>query len=187
MDKTAGLQIVLAARPNGMPRLTDFRLEETTIPLPGAGQVLLAVQYLSLDPYMRGRMEDRKSYAKPMQLGDVMVGETVAKVTASRHPDYSEGELVLAKTGWRTHALADAAGLHKIDGSLKPVTTRLGVLGMPGFTAYAGLREIGKPRAGETVVVAAAAGPVGSLVGQLAKIAGARAVGIAAARANAPI
>jgi NADPH-dependent curcumin reductase CurA len=179
MDKTAGLQIVLAARPNGMPRLTDFRLEETTIPLPGAGQVLLAVQYLSLDPYMRGRMEDRKSYAKPMQLGDVMVGETVAKVTASRHPDYSEGELVLAKTGWRTHALADAAGLHKIDGSLKPVTTRLGVLGMPGFTAYAGLREIGKPRAGETVVVAAAAGPVGSLVGQLAKIAGARAVGIA--------
>ena len=179
MDKTAGLQIVLAARPQGMPKLTDFRLEETALPPPGAGQVLLAVQYLSLDPYMRGRMEDRKSYAKPMQLGDVMVGETVAKVTASRHPDYAEGELVLAKTGWRTHALADAAGLRKIEPSPAPVTARLGVLGMPGFTAYAGLHEIGKPRPGETVVVAAASGPVGSLVGQLARLAGARAVGIA--------
>jgi NADPH-dependent curcumin reductase CurA len=179
MDKTAGLQIVLAARPQGMPKLTDFRLEETALPPPGSGQVLLAVQYLSLDPYMRGRMDDRKSYAKPMQLGDVMVGETVAKVTASRHPDYADGDLVLAKTGWRTHALADAAGLRKIEPSPAPVTARLGVLGMPGFTAYAGLREIGKPRPGETVAVAAASGPVGSLVGQLARLAGARAVGIA--------
>lgn len=179
MDKTAALQIVLAARPQGMPQLTDFRLEETALPPPGSGQVQLAVQYLSLDPYMRGRMDDRESYAKPMEIGDVMVGETVAKVTASRHPDYAEGDLVLARTGWRTHALAEAAGLRKIEPSPAPATARLGVLGMPGFTAYAGLREIGKPRPGETVAVAAASGPVGSLVGQLARLAGARAVGIA--------
>jgi NADPH-dependent curcumin reductase CurA len=172
-------QIVLAARPKGKPQLTDFRLEETTIPAPSSGQVLLSVQYLSLDPYMRGRMDDRKSYAKPLQLGDVMVGETVARVIASNHPDYSEGDLVLAQTGWRTHALSDGKGLSKVDPAVAPVSIRLGVLGMPGFTAYSGLRLIGKPKPGETVVVAAASGPVGSLVGQLAKIAGARAVGIA--------
>jgi NADPH-dependent curcumin reductase CurA len=172
-------QIVLAARPKGKPRLTDFRLEETAIPTPASEQVLLEVQYLSLDPYMRGRMDDRKSYAKPLQLGDVMVGETVAKVIASKHPRYSEGGIVLAHTGWRTHALSDGAGLSKVDPALAPVSTRLGVLGMPGFTAYCGMRVIGKPKPGETVAVAAASGPVGSLVGQLAKLAGARAVGIA--------
>jgi len=172
-------QIILAARPKGKPQLTDFRLEETAIPTPGSEQVLLGVQYLSLDPYMRGRMDDRKSYAKPLQLGDVMTGETVAQVIASEHPDYSEGDLVLAQTGWRTHALSDGKGLSKVDPSLAPVSTRLGVLGMPGFTAYSGMRLIGKPQPGETVAVAAASGPVGSLVGQLAKIAGARAVGIA--------
>jgi len=172
-------QIVLAARPKGKPQLTDFRLEETPIPTPRSEQVLLEVQYLSLDPYMRGRMDDRKSYAKPLQLGDVMVGETVAKVIASKHPRYSEGDIVLAHTGWRTHALSDGAGLSKVDPALAPVSTRLGVLGMPGFTAYCGMRVIGKPKAGETVAVAAASGPVGSLVGQLAKLAGARAVGIA--------
>jgi NADPH-dependent curcumin reductase len=172
-------QIVLAARPKGKPQLTDFRLEETAIPAPAPEQVLLEVQYLSLDPYMRGRMDDRKSYAKPLQLGDVMVGETVAKVIASKHPGYSEGDIVLAHTGWRTHALSDGAGLSKVDPALAPVSTRLGVLGMPGFTAYGGMRVIGKPKPGETVAVAAASGPVGSLVGQLAKLAGARAVGIA--------
>jgi len=172
-------QIVLAARPKGEPQLTDFRLEETTIPTPSSGQVLLGVQYLSLDPYMRGRMDDRKSYAKPLQLGDVMVGEAVARVIASNHPGYSEGDIVLAQTGWRTHVLSNGKGLTKVDPALAPVSTRLGVLGMPGFTAYSGLRLIGKPKPGETVVVAAASGPVGSLVGQLARIAGARAVGIA--------
>jgi NADPH-dependent curcumin reductase CurA len=172
-------QIVLAARPKGKPQLTDFRLEETAIPTPRSEQVLLEVQYLSLDPYMRGRMDDRKSYAKPLQLGDVMVGETVAKVIASKHPRYTEGDIVLAHTGWRTHALSDGAGLSKVDPALAPVSTRLGVLGMPGFTAYCGMRVIGKPKPGETVAVAAASGPVGSLVGQLAKLAGARAVGIA--------
>jgi NADPH-dependent curcumin reductase CurA len=172
-------QIVLAARPKGKPQLTDFRLEETAIPTPVSEQVLLEVQYLSLDPYMRGRMDDRKSYATPLQLGDVMVGETVAKVIASKHPGFSEGDLVLAHTGWRTHALSDGAGLSKVEPGLAPISTRLGVLGMPGFTAYSGMRVIGKPKPGETVAVAAASGPVGSLVGQLAKLAGARAVGIA--------
>jgi len=172
-------QIVLAARPQGRPKLSDFRLEETAIPTPSVGQILLRVQYLSLDPYMRGRMDDRKSYATPVSIGGVMEGESVATVITSRHPGYKEGDIVLARTGWRTHALSDRADLRKLDPAVAPVTTGLGVLGMPGFTAYAGLRVIGKPKPGETVVVAAASGPVGSLVGQLAKIAGARAVGIA--------
>jgi NADPH-dependent curcumin reductase CurA len=179
MTEVKARQIVLAARPQGRPKPSDFRLEETAIPTPRAGQVLLRVQYLSLDPYMRGRMDDRKSYAEPVPLGGVMQGESVAEVTASKHPGYKEGEIVLAQTGWRTHALSDRADLRKLDPAVAPLTTGLGVLGMPGFTAYAGLRVIGKPKRGETVVVAAASGPVGSLVGQLAKIAGARAVGIA--------
>jgi NADPH-dependent curcumin reductase len=179
MAEKIARQIVLAARPQGKPQLTDFRLEETAIPTPSAGQILLRVQYLSLDPYMRGRMDDRKSYATPVPLGGVMEGESVALVIASKHPAYSEGDIVLARTGWRTHAVSDRADLRKLDPAVAPVTTGLGVLGMPGFTAYGGLRVIGKPKPGETVVVAAASGPVGSLVGQLAKIAGARAVGIA--------
>jgi len=179
MTETKARQIVLAARPQGRPKLSDFRLEETAIPTPSAGQVLLRVEYLSLDPYMRGRMDDRKSYATPVPLGGVMQGESVAVVVASKHPAYSEGDIVLAQTGWRTYALSDRADLRKLDPAVAPVTTGLGVLGMPGFTAYGGLRVIGKPAPRETVVVAAASGPVGSLVGQLAKIAGARAVGIA--------
>src|SRR5713226_7150414 len=179
MNELTARQIVLAARPKGKPDLSDFRLEETAIPTPASGQLLLAVQYLSLDPYMRGRMDDRKSYAKPLQLGDVMTGETVARVLTSNHPTYAKGDIVLAPTGWRTHALSDGTGLRKLDPAIAPVTTGLGVLGMPGFTAYGGLRLIGKPQPGESVVVAAASGPVGSLVGQLAKLAGARAVGIA--------
>jgi NADPH-dependent curcumin reductase len=177
-------QIVLAARPKGRPQLTDFRLEETAIPTPAAGQLLLETQYLSLDPYMRGRMDDRKSYATPVRLGDVMGGEAVARVLASNRSDFAEGDIVLAPTGWRTHALSDGTGpygrsLRKLHPAVAPVTTGLGVLGMPGFTAYGGMRVIGQPQPGETVVVAAASGPVGSLVGQLAKLAGARAVGIA--------
>jgi NADPH-dependent curcumin reductase len=194
MNTSTARQIVLAARPNGKPRLTDFRLEETAVPTPSPGQILLGVQYLSLDPYMRGRMDDRKSYAKPLQIGDVMIGEAVAQVIASNHRYYSVGDIVLAQTGWRTHAVLDVASqlpmlphagdldgspsVRKLDPAAAPVTTALGVLGMPGFTAYSGLRLIGKPKPGETVVVAAASGPVGSLVGQLAKLGGARAVGI---------
>jgi NADPH-dependent curcumin reductase CurA len=178
MSATKARQIVLAARPQGKPRLTDFRLEETAIPTAGPGQVLLRVQFLSLDPYMRERMNARESYQSPIALGDVM-GESVATVVASQRPGYSAGDIVLAHTGWRTHAMSDRADLRKLDPTVAPVTTGLGVLGMPGFTAYGGLRVIGKPAPGETVVVAAASGPVGSLVGQLAKLAGARAVGIA--------
>ncbi len=166
---TRGRQIVLAARPKGRPELTDFRLEETAIPTPAAGQLLLEVEYLSLDPYMRGRMNDGQSYAKPLEIGEVMTGEAVAHVLTSNNPAYVKGDVVLARTGWRTHALSDGAGLRKLDPAAAPVTTGLGVLGMPGFTAYGGLRVIGKPQPGETVVVAAASGPVGSLVGQLAQ------------------
>jgi NADPH-dependent curcumin reductase CurA len=184
MTASLARQIVLAARPKGTPQLSDFRLEETEIPTPTSGQLLLAVQYLSLDPYMRGRMDDRKSYAKPLQLGDVVTGEAVARVLTSKHPGYAKGDIVVAVTGWRTHALSDGIGLYgtpvrKLDPAVAPVSTALGVLGMPGFTAYGGLRVIGKPEPGETVVVAAASGPVGSLVGQLARLDGARAVGIA--------
>ena len=184
MTGSLARQIVLAARPRGKPQLTDFRLEETQIPTPAPGQLLLEVQYLSLDPYMRGRMDDQRSYATPLEIGDVMTGEAVAQVLISNHPDYAEGDIVVAVTGWRTHALSAGIGLYgtplrKLDPADALVTTALGVLGMPGFTAYGGLRVIGKPQPGETVVVAAASGPVGSLVGQLARLAGARAVGIA--------
>jgi NADPH-dependent curcumin reductase CurA len=179
MFATNARQILLAARPQGKPQLTDFRLEETALPTPGPGQVLLQVQYLSLDPYMRGRMDDRESYATPTPLGEVMPGESVATVVESRHPGYSAAEIVVAHTGWRTHGVLNGAEIRKLDPIVVPVTAGLGVLGMPGFTAYVGLCVIGKPAPGETVVVAAASGPVGSLVGQLAKLAGARAVGIA--------
>jgi NADPH-dependent curcumin reductase CurA len=134
MSAAKARQIVLAARPQGEPRLTDFRLEETAIPTPGAGQVLLQDQYLSLDPYMRGRMDDRESYAPPTPLGGVMPGESVATVVASHHRGYLAGDIVLAHTGWRTHALSDRADLRKLDPAIAPVTTGLGVLGMPGFT-----------------------------------------------------
>jgi NADPH-dependent curcumin reductase CurA len=174
--------IVLARRPDGAPQPADFRLEERALPPPAPGELLLRVRYLSLDPYMRGRMDDRKSYAVPVALGEPMTGESVAVVETSQHPDYVAGDIVAAPTGWRTHAISDGTGLRKLDPSAAPVTTALGVLGMPGFTAYAGLLLIGKPKPGETVVVAAASGPVGSLVGQLAKAAGARAVGIAGGR-----
>jgi len=126
-------QVVLAARPKGKPELTDFRLEDTAVPTPVSGQLLLEVQYLSLDPYMRGRMNDGKSYATPLQIGDVMTGEAVAQVLISNHSQYVKGEVVTAHTGWRTHALSDGTGLRKLDPAAAPVTTGLGVLGMPGF------------------------------------------------------
>jgi NADPH-dependent curcumin reductase CurA len=179
MSEPAVKQIVLASRPKGLPSYANFRLEEMPMPELPQGGLLLRVLYLSLDPYMRGRMDDRKSYAKPVSLGEVMSGESVCEVIASDQAAYSIGDVVLAPTGWRTHAASAGAVLRKLDPAVAPITTGLGVLGMPGFTAYAGLDLIGKPKPGETVVVAAASGPVGSLVGQLAKLAGARAVGIA--------
>lgn len=179
MTSEKGLQIVLAAHPHGKVTPDDFRLEYFSPPEPALDEFLIKVDYLSLDPYMRGRMDDRKSYAEPAKIGEVMPGESVGTIIASNHPGFSQGDVVLARTGWRTHAISTGAGVCRIDRSGLPVTTRLGVLGMPGFTAYAGMKAIGKPQRGETVVVAAASGPVGSLVGQLARIDGARAVGIA--------
>jgi len=179
MSETAVRQIVLASRPKGPPTAENFRLEEVLMPPPPPGGLLLRVLYLSLDPYMRGRMDDRKSYAKPVGVGEVMEGESVCEVVKSDRSGYAAGDIVLARTGWRTHAAWDGAAPRKLDPAKAPITTGLGVLGMPGFTAYSGLLLIGKPKPGETVVVAAASGPVGSLVGQLAKIGGARAVGVA--------
>jgi NADPH-dependent curcumin reductase CurA len=179
MSKSMAKQIVLASRPQGPPVAANFRLEEVPMPQLPPGGLLLRVLYLSLDPYMRGRMDDAKSYAKPVEIGEPMRGESVCEVIASDRKDYAKGDIVLAHTGWRTHAAWDGPALRKLDPQHAPVTTGLGVLGMPGFTAYAGLNVIAKAKAGETVAVAAASGPVGSLVGQLAKMAGGRAIGIA--------
>jgi NADPH-dependent curcumin reductase len=179
MSEPAVKQVVLASRPKGPPTAENFRLETVPMPALPTGGLLLRVLYLSLDPYMRGRMDDAKSYAKPVGVGEVMTGESVCEVVASDRPGYAAGDIVLAHTGWRTHAAWSGPALRKLDPKQAPITTGLGVLGMPGFTAYSGLYVIGKPKAAETVVVAAASGPVGGLVGQLAKMAGARAVGIA--------
>jgi hypothetical protein len=172
-------RIVLASRPVGEPTASDFRIEDVPLPTPGNGQVLLRTIWLSLDPYMRGRMSDAPSYAAPVPIGGVVEGGTVCEVIASHHPDFTKGDIVLGRAGWQTHAVSDGKGLTKIDPKLAPISTAVGVLGMPGMTAYVGLLEIGKPQAGETVVVAAASGAVGSAVGQIAKIKGARVVGIA--------
>jgi NADPH-dependent curcumin reductase len=172
-------RVVLASRPVGEPKPSDFRIEETAVPTPGDGQVLLRTIWLSLDPYMRGRMSDGPSYAQPVPIGGVMEAGTVNEVIASNNPGFAKGDIVLARAGWQTHALSDGKGLNKIDPKIAPISTAIGVLGMPGMTAYTGLLDIGKPQAGETVVVAAASGAVGSVVGQIAKIKGARAVGIA--------
>src|SRR5712691_8934914 len=172
-------RVVLVSRPVGEPKASDFRVEDHTIPVPGEGQVLLRTIWLSLDPYMRGRMSDGPSYAAPVPIGGVMEGGTVSEVIASNNHGFAKGDIVLSRAGWQTHALADGKGLSKIDPTLAPISTAVGVLGMPGMTAYTGLLDIGRPQAGETVVVAAASGAVGSAVGQIAKIKGARAVGIA--------
>jgi NADPH-dependent curcumin reductase len=179
MSESKAKQIVLASRPQGKPTAENFRLEEVAMPTLPKGGLLLRVLYLSIDPYMRGRMDDAKSYAKPVGVGEAMTGESVCEVMASDRPGYAKGDIVFAHTGWRTHAAWDATAPRKLDPKLAPITTGLGVLGMPGFTAYSGLYVLGKPKAGETVAVAAASGPVGALVGQLAKMVGARAVGIA--------
>src|SRR3954471_14288039 len=174
-----GKRVVLASRPHGEPGPSNFRIEDYAVPTPGAGEVLLRTIWLSLDPYMRGRMNDGPSYAAPVPVDGVMEGGTVCEVIASNNPGFVVGDIVLAHAGWQTHAISDGKGLRKVDPKLAPVSTAVGLLGMPGMTAYTGLLEIGKPKHGETVVVAAASGAVGSAVGQIAKIKGARAVGIA--------
>lgn len=172
-------RIVLASRPEGAPGPDNFRLEEAPVPEPGEGQVLLRTLYLSLDPYMRGRMSDGPSYAEPVPVGGVMVGGTVSRVEKSRHSGFREGDLVLAYPGWQDYALSDGKELIKLDPTMEQPSYALGVLGMPGMTAYFGLLDIGKPQPGETVAVAAATGAVGSVVGQIASLKGCRVVGIA--------
>ena len=179
MPKLRNRKIVMASRPVGAPKLTDFRLVEEDAPEPRDGEVLLRTLWLSLDPYMRGRMSAARSYAKSLESGDTIVGGTVNQVVASQRADYKVGDVVLGYAGWQDFALSNGAGLRKLDPARAPMSTALGVLGMPGMTAYTGLTIIGQPKAGETVVVAAATGPVGSAVGQIAKIKGCRAVGIA--------
>lgn len=172
-------KIVLAARPQAAPGPEHFRLEQAPVPTAEEGQVLLHTQWLSLDPYMRGRMSDAPSYAPPVAIGGVMTGGAVSRVVASRHPGFHEGDLVMGYTGWQDYALSDGSGLTKLAPDMAHPSHALGVLGMPGYTAYAGLLDIGQPRAGETVVVAAATGAVGSIVGQIARIKGCRVVGVA--------
>ena len=179
LSSTQNRQWVLASRPHGAPTVENFRLEKTSVPQPEEGQLLLRTVYLSLDPYMRGRMSDAPSYSPPVEIGAVMVGGTVSRVEQSQHPDYPVGEWVLSYSGWQDYALSDGTGLVKLGSNPQHPSWALGILGMPGFTAYMGLLDIGQPKSGETLVVAAATGPVGATVGQIGKIKGCHVVGIA--------
>lgn len=172
-------QIVLASRPTGWVSEANFRLLEAPMPSPGEGQVLVRNLWLSLDPYMRGRMNEGRSYAKPVELGDVMVGGTAGEVLESRHPNFQPGDKVVGYLGWQLYAVADGPVLQKVDDRIIALSAYLGPVGMPGVTAWYGLNDICQPKSGETVVVTAAAGAVGSVVGQLAKLRGCRAVGVA--------
>jgi len=179
MIPTKHRRVVLARRPPAEVAESDFRIGEAQVPEPGPGQMLVRIIYLSLDPYMRGRMRDAASYAAPVGIGEVMTGGTVGEVAKSNHPGYKAGDIVEDRLGWQEYAIGPGPALRKIDPSLAPISLANSLLGMPGMTAYFGLYEIGQPRPGETVVVSAASGAVGQAVGQLAKIAGCRAVGIA--------
>jgi NADPH-dependent curcumin reductase len=185
VSTTTNRRVLLKSRPVGEPKPTDFEIADAPMPKPGEGEILVRTIWLSLDPYMRGRMNDVKSYSAPVELGGVMTAGTVGEVVESRHPGFRTGDFVLSYGGWQTHHVARAGaspgpfGPLKLDPTLAPISTALGVLGMPGMTAYVGLYDFGQPKAGETVAVSAAAGAVGSAVGQLARLKGARAVGIA--------
>ncbi|WP_444922399.1 NADP-dependent oxidoreductase [Microbulbifer sp. CnH-101-G] len=178
-SKDKNRRVVLAARPEGAPSEDNFSIEEVGLPEPARGEVLLRTVFLSLDPYMRGRMSDAKSYAEPVPLGGVMVGGTVSRVLESHLEGFEEGDWVLGYCGWQDYAVSDGEGLVNLGKNPSHPSYALGVLGMPGITAYFGLLEIGQPQAGDTLVVAAATGPVGSTVGQIGKIKGCRVVGIA--------
>jgi NADPH-dependent curcumin reductase len=172
-------QVLLKRRPSGIPVTADFTVVDAPIPDPGEGEVLVRGIYLSLDPYMRGRISAARSYAKPVEIGAVMEGRVVGQVVGSRDPAFREGDFVFGGYGWQLYSAVPGKGLLKLDPGEAPLSTALGVLGMPGLTAYVGLSEIGKPQPGETVVVSAASGAVGEVAGQLAKRAGAFVVGIA--------
>lgn len=177
-------QFVLASRPEGLPAESNFRLVESDALTPDEGQFLVKTNYLSVDPYMRGRIAEQESYAEPVAIGDVMVGGAVGTVVESRHRRYRSGDVVVGYWGWQEYALSDGQEVQPFDTRLAPMSTALGVLGMPGMTAYFGLLEIGHPQPGESVVVSGAAGAVGSLVGQIAKIHGCRAAGSAGSPAK---
>src|SRR5712671_5082745 len=172
-------RVVLVRRPPGEPSESDFRVEEVAVPEPGPREVLVRVVYLSLDPYQRGRMRDAASYAANVGLGEVMTGGVVGEVVTSQHSGFKVGETVEGSLGWQEYAVGPGTALRKVDPSLAPISTANGVLGMPGMTAYFGLLEVGQPKAGETIVVSAASGAVGQVVGQIGKIMGCRVVGIA--------
>ena len=175
-------QVRLRKRPVGMPTADDFEIVETPVPPLADGDVLRRTIYLSIDPYMRGRMSDAPSYAKPVSVGQTMVGHTVSEVVESKNGAFAPGDFVAGYDGWQQFGLSGGAGLRKLDPSTAPISTAIGILGMPGMTAYVGLLDIGRPKAGETVVVSAAAGAVGSVVGQIARIHGCGAVGIAGSK-----
>jgi NADPH-dependent curcumin reductase len=175
-------QVLLAARPKGEVKESDFRIVDVELPALGDGEVRVQNHFLSLDPYMRGRMDDAKSYAASTKLGEVMTGGTVGEVVESKNPKFAKGDRVLSMSGWQQYAQNDGRGMQKIDTSKLPISVYLGSVGMPGVTAWYGLKQIGKPKTGETVVVSAASGAVGSVVGQLAKSLGCRAVGVAGGR-----
>ena len=179
MTDQTSRSVTLRQRPAGMPTADDFEIVEAPIPQPGPGEVLTRVLFLSIDPYMRGRLSDRKSYATPVQIGEVMTGETVGEVLASHDPAFTVGDIVVGARGWQSHSVCSGKALTKITPGRAPLPAYLGVLGMPGVTAYTGMTDIGVPKAGETVLVSAASGAVGSVAGQIAKRAGARVVGIA--------
>ncbi|NKN35419.1 NADP-dependent oxidoreductase [Agrobacterium sp. a22-2] len=176
---TINRRFVLAERPKGEPTDATLRLETAEIPTPGAGQMLLRTVYLSLDPYMRGRMSDAPSYAAPVEIGGTMVGGTVSRVITSNLSGFKPGDWVVGFAGWQDYALSDGKGVNPLGANPSHPSWALGVTGMPGFTAWAGLKEIGQPKSGETLVVGGATGPVGATVGQIAKILGCRVVGIA--------
>ncbi|MEH1767515.1 MAG: NADP-dependent oxidoreductase [Nostoc sp.] len=178
MSDLINKQIILKSRPVGEPKENDFALVETPTPEPGEGEILSRTIYLSLDPYVRGSISAGKSYAAPVELGSVIVGGTVSQVIKSNHPQFQVGDFVLSGNGWQTYGVSKGETLRKLDPTQAPLSYSLGVLGMPGLTAYAALLDIGQPKEGETVVVSAASGAVGAVVGQIAKIKGARVVGI---------
>ncbi len=177
-------QILLAARPQGAVEEKHFRMAEADVPQAGDGEFVVRAHYMSLDPYMRGRMDDAKSYAKKAEVGEVMVGTAVGEVVASKHEKFKVGDFVETRTGWQLYGKSDGGGVRKVDPAYVPLPAYLGAVGMPGVTAWIGLNEHGKPKAGETVVVSAASGAVGGVVGQLAKLRGCRAVGIAGGKAK---
>jgi len=180
----ANTQILLASRPVGWPTEANFSIVETPVPEPKDGEFLVRVRWLSLDPYMRGRMNDAKSYAAKVEIGDVIVGGGVGEIVASKRAGFDVGEFVVGSFGWQEYAASSGAGTMKVDAKRVPLSAYLGPVGMPGVTAYIGLIDIGAPKAGETVVVSAASGAVGSVVGQIAKLRGCRAVGIAGGKAK---